>query len=427
LSLQKTNRQWLAWALTPMLLIALVCIPLAYGDAAVNDGNGDDIEASNPQDDGDTEVIETETTVDIIDDDTSVSLSGDFRSLFDYIEIDQRNGNSIYEGLVGFRGRLRGVVSFADELHVGARLSAICFSDGNCDPDFVMDSATPSSNGLNGGQITFDEMYVLWARQNSAAIALGRLQTRFVLRGGVFAKSLDRNDSNNVNVTWTDGVQITSREYRGWSSSFVWQRNASDGTGSIRRGPLDYDNRNARNTYFIGFENLQPSGFIVQRAFDISYLPSALLEDGDPKGDRDDYVAFVGRLVARWPQRQEGIRLRGGFEVGYVPNTASREVTRIGDSVSGFAWNGVLSLIDFQPGHSIGINYARTGAGWYLSPQYRPNEEQFEIRYAMKLKNWPVFESRIRWREDIDQRVNGAHKRDVLDMNFRLTWKFGTR
>ena len=30
---------------------------------------------------------------------------------------------------------------------------------------------------------------------------------------------------------------------------------------------------------------------------------------------------LVGRVVGRWPQRREGIRVRAGLELGYAPNT----------------------------------------------------------------------------------------------------------
>ena len=39
--------------------------------------------------------------------------------------------------------------------------------------------------------------------------------------------------------------------------------------------------------------------------------------------------------------------------------------------------------MDFLLAQSIGINYAQTGAGWLISPQFRPNEELFEVLYKM--------------------------------------------
>lgn len=104
---------------------------------------------------------------------------------------------------------------------------------------------------------------------------------------------------------------------------------------------------------------------------------------------------------------------------------------RLNSEVSGQVWQVVVSIMGFQPDHSIGVNYARTGAGWLLSPQFRPNEELFEIRYQWRPK-WearffsrpPLFEPRFRWRKDLEQLIGSAQKRKVFDMYLRLTWEF---
>ena len=158
----------------------------------------------------------------------------------------------------------------------------------------------------------------------------------------------------------------------------------------------------------------------------MSYLPASLLKDGNPDGRREDYWGFVGRLGGRWPQRSHGIRLRSGLEVGYAPETATREAAMLDTAVDGLAWDAVVSLMDFQPGQSIGINYAQTGAGWYLSPQFRPNEELFEIRYQWRGTILPLLEIRIRWREDLEQLVGADQKRNAFDGYARITWEFGS-
>ena len=79
--------------------------------------------------------------------------------------------------------------------------------------------------------------------------------------------------------------------------------------------------------------------------------------------------------------------------------------------------------MDFQPGHSIGVKYARAGAGWLLSPQFRPNEELFEIRYMWRPAGLPFVEIRVRWREDLEP-IGTLQKREEFDMYIRLTWAF---
>ncbi|MGI9309050.1 MAG: hypothetical protein ACR2P6_07300 [Gammaproteobacteria bacterium] len=378
--------------------------------------------------DDDTAEVDTETTADFVRSRRGWKIDGDLRPIYDNFEIEERDGDVFEDDVFGFRARVQADWGITEGVHLGARLAGTCFTEDNCDPEWVMDVASPAVNGLEGGQITFDELYLHWFRPRGS-LAFGRLQTRFVLRSGVYAKPLDRNDSNNVNVTWTDGFQGMFRAQNGWNSSFILQRNASDGTGSIRRGQLDFEDQAARNTYFLGFENIESWGLIVQRGFDISYLPSSLLEDGLPeegeaRGNTEDYWGLVGRLAMRWPNRPDGMRFRGGMELAYAPNVPTAEGANLESSVDGLAWDVVASLMDFYPDHSIGLNYGQTGAGWMLSPQFRPNEELIEIRYQWRPDWFPLVEVRFRWRNELEQQVGTAQKRDVFDLYARLTWEF---
>lgn len=407
------------------IILILFCLPM--GSVMADDSSapgGAELQIEDTDENVDhTPDVDSENTVDYTQAKTGLKSDGDLRPIYNYFDVDNRGGRSLNDNVFGFRLRLRADWGITEQVHVGARLAASCFTD-NCDPEFVLESATPTSNGLKGGQFTFDELYLHWFRTERGSFAVGRLQTRFILRGGVYTKSLDRNNSNNVNINWTDGLQATYRAANGWNSSFVLERNARDRTGSIRRGPLDFDDSKARNTFFTGFENIQSWGLIVQRGFDVSYLPNSLLKDGDPNGRREDYWGFVGRLAARWPQRSEGIRLRVGTEIGYAPESPTAAVVNLDEDADRLAWNVVASIMDFRPGHSIGVNYARAGAGWLLSPQYRSNEELFEIRYMWRPVGLPFLEARVRWREDLEQQIGTLQKREEFDMYIRLTWRF---
>ena len=206
------------------------------------------------KEDDDTPEVETDSTIDNVEARRGWRFSGDLRPIYD-AERDEADGGTVNDANWGVRWRVGAEWGIIKKLRAGARLAGICSID-DCDPDFVMQTATPGANGLLAGQITIDQLYLHGFRKGRFDVAVGRLQTRFVLRGGVYAKSLDRNDSNNVNVTWTDGMHATVRGLRGWATHFVLQRNASDGTGSIRRGLLDFDDESARNTYFVGTENI---------------------------------------------------------------------------------------------------------------------------------------------------------------------------
>ena len=157
------------------------------------------------KDQDDTADIDTESSIDTAYDRQGVRLTGDFRPLFDYLDEDGRDGSTFSDTSGLARLRVKGIFSIARSMQVGVRLAGRCTTN-ECSPEWVWDGATPGPNGLQGGQITFDEAYLHIFKRERFDVAVGRQQTRFVLRGGVFARSLDRNDSNNTNVTWTDGL-----------------------------------------------------------------------------------------------------------------------------------------------------------------------------------------------------------------------------
>ena len=76
------------------------------------------------------------------------------------------------------------------------------------------------------------------------------------------------------------------------------------------------------------------------------------------------------------------------------------------------------------PGRLARGRTARTGAGWLLSPQFRPNDELFEIRYQWRPRRTLLLEARTRWREDMVGFVGAERSRNELDFYLRLTWEF---
>ncbi len=351
------------------------------------------------------------------------NLTADIRGAYAGTELDSSNGESISEDLLESRARMRADMGIFPFLRGAARLAARC-SDFDCNMDFVMEDSIPKSNGMADGDVTIDEFFLQWYKLDRFDVVLGRMQTKFVARGGVFAKSLDRNDSHNMNINWTDGLHGTFRARRGWVSHLILQRNAREGATNVRRNPLNFDDDAARITYFVSFENLERTPYFLQRALDISYLPKSLLKDGTLLGRRVDYTGIVLRGAYRWPERDDGPRLRVAAELGYAPETqtkAAAGVAGTGDT-DGVAWNAVVSLMDFRPNHSIGVNYGETGAGWLLSPQYGPNESLAEIRYQWRRSKNLAFDVRVRRRKELEQPVLAAQKSDELDFFIRFTW-----
>lgn len=410
-----------------MILIGLLVLPV-HSDAQEAEDSAAQTEpaasAGEPDKDGDdTADYDTESTV---DEDTAagaVTVQGDIRPLLNYVDRTDRNGVASSDAEVRSRYRIGGAFAVGDSLRLGARLAGRC-NTNDCGPEWYFDRATPSTSGLNAGQVTLDELYAHFYKSDRLDVTLGRQQSRFVLRSGVFARSLDRNDGNNVNVTWTDGLHAKLRSRGGWATHFILQRNSDEGTGNARRSPLDFSSSSAKSSYFVGLENTTSLGNIVQRSLDVSYMPSSLLKDGTLDGRVEDYWAVVGRLAMRWPQRPDGPRLRAGIEVGYAPEKPTAAAVELQEEVDGLAWDVALSFMDFRPAHSIGINYSRTGAAWLISPNFRPNEEMFEIRYQWRPANFPAVEFRTRWRTHIEQETGASQKREVFDSFLRITWQF---
>jgi hypothetical protein len=323
------------------------------------------------------------------------------------------------------RWRIRSTWGITERLRAVARVAGLCSSD-ECTPDFVLQPNTSTATTMKDGEITIDEFFLQRFRTDRFNVAVGRMQTKFVARGGVFSKSLTQNNSNNLRVNWTDGLHATFKAKNNWESHMVLQYNSEDGPSNVRRDPLDFSDHGSRVSYLFGAENLQEKRRLVQRAFDVIYLPSALLVTGQSDGPLEDYLAIVAAVAARWPVRSESWRIRLSGEIGYAPNTPTKSaagITGTGDA-DGFAWNITASVMDFVPHHSIGINYAQTGAGWLVSPQYRNNERLFEIRYMWRPTDRMTLDIRSRLRDDLQQSLVEDSDQDPFDFFIRFTWSF---
>ncbi len=366
---------------------------------------------------------DADSSIEINEKQRGLTLTADTRTAYIRANVDDRDSSSQVEDVLGARWRVRSTYGFLPSLRGSVRISGLC-STNECKPDLVLQDYIPTNNGMAEGDITLDEAFLHWYRLDKFDLAIGRMQTKFVARGGVFAKSLDRNDSQNFNVNWTDGLHGTVRAGRGWVSHLILQHNAAEGATNVRRAPLDFDDSGARVSYFVAFENLERRPLFLQRALDISYLPKSLLKDGTQSGRRVDYYGVVLRSANRWPERDDGIRLRVAAELGYAPETQTLAAAGLAGSgdTDGLGWNVVLSLMDFKPRHSIGVNYGRVGAGWLLSPQFRPNESLVEIRYQWRRSRNLAIDIRVRQREELEQLVLTDRKRKELDVFVRITW-----
>jgi hypothetical protein len=133
------------------------------------------------------------------------NLSGDLRA--GYVRSETENPDGSQNTSSDWRARLRygGTRNINDWLVFNSRLAVACTSK-ECDPELSLDPSETAVLSVDQGTITFDELYLHAYRTERFDVAVGRLQTKFTTHAGVFAKSLDRNNSNAFNINWTDGV-----------------------------------------------------------------------------------------------------------------------------------------------------------------------------------------------------------------------------
>ena len=290
---------------------------------------------------------------------------------------------------------------------------------------FKIFTTIPDTDGLRAGDATIDQLFVSLRPNPRSEIAIGRLQTCFEL-SGVSAGSLDRCDSPDTDITWTDGARVSYRSVDGWNWHLIFQRNLEAGATNVRLPPLSFADHDSRISYFGVVESNEAYGPIVQRAFDVSYLPSSLMKEGSASGPVEDYISFVWRLAAQWPLGGTGTRLLAGVELGYAPNTPKKAAIGTGTEgdAGGFAWQAQVSFLDVFPGHSLALQHGRAQGGWLISPDFRNNEVLYELRHEWKIVENHTLTARFRRRDEMDMLVGAARARRDEDIFVRYTLSF---
>ena len=107
----------------------------------------------------------------------------------------------------------------------------------------------------------------------------------------------------------------------------------------------------------------------------------------------------------------------------HAPPDAALRLPGSGDA-SGLAFQTSVNLVDFAPGHSVGLVYGQAGGGWLLSPDFGNNQELLELRYQWRLSAARSIEARIRTRRDLDQLMDTSQRRVDDDVYLRFTQRF---
>ena len=351
-------------------------------------------------------------------------VSGDARGGYFASERTARDGTESDQDAFNARVRLAFERPLNEQWTFRTR-AAGRFSSEQDDINVYLRGYAPTPTGAEYGDVTLDEAYLGYqAPDDGLRLRVGRFQTSFTVPG-VASKGLDRNDSPNTDVNWTDGVHLDMPVAGGWRGHVIGQYRNRKGSGGLARTPLDFTDSGSRTTVFLGLENKERLGPITQRMLSLTWMPDSLADRGLADPSRENYVTMDVRVAAEWPLRVDGPRLVTGFEAGYALETPRAAVVGTGGDgdAGGLAWQLQASVYDFAPKHNIGVAFGRVDAGWLLSPDFRPNDRLAEIRYQWQFLPKTSMEARVRERRELEHPI-GTRARVDRDLYVRVSHKF---
>lgn len=351
-------------------------------------------------------------------------VSGDARGGYFASERSARDGAKSDEDAFNARVRLALQRPLSDRWTFRTRVAGR-FSSEQDGSNLYFRGYAPSSTGAEYGDVTVDEAFLGYqAPADGLRLRVGRFQTSFTVPG-VASKGLERNDSPGADVNWTDGVHLDVPVAGGWRGHVIGQYRHRKGSGGLARRPLDFTDDASRATVFLGLENKQPLGPVIQRMVSLTWMPDSLADRGLNNPSREDYVTVDALVAAGWPLREDGPRLVAGIEVGYAVQTPREAVTGTGEAgdSGGLAWQVQASIYDIAPKHHIGVAFGRVDAGWLLSPDFRPNDRLAELRYQWQFLPKTSLEARVRERRELEHPVSTRARVD-RDLFFRVSHKF---
>lgn len=358
-------------------------------------------------------------------DEAGWKTSGDIRAGYFATESTARSGTESDDEAFNARIRLAVQRSFSPQWTFRTRLAGR-FSSEQDGVHAYLRGYTPTPTGAKFGDITLDELWFGYRDGvEGTRWRIGRFQNQFAL-AGVASKGLDHNDSPNTDINWTDGVHLDVPVAAGWRAHAIVQHQSVHGSSSVARPPLDFSDSGSRASAFVGLRSDRRWGPVNERMLALTWMPKSLAPEGAAAPKREDYMVVTARTSAEWPLAKDGLRLVAGAELGYALNTPANAVMATGGSgdSDGLAWQVAASLYDMAPGHNFGAVYGQVGAGWLLSPDFRPNDALAEIRYQWRFSSQTSFEARVRERREIDIPSSAARARVDRDVYARISYKF---
>jgi hypothetical protein len=352
--------------------------------------------------------------------------SGDFRTHF-YTQNwrDTRDGLTESSTLSGARFRLRLRRDAGESCRFQTRLAATVADSGN-EFEFYLRANRDSNTAVNPGTATLDELFVRCSTDDGASEwRFGRMQSNLDSIH-MATRSFDRSQASALNIGWTDAIAYRRNFDSGWYGEALVQYNGRDGNGQTFRGPIRFDDSDARIGFFGVIGSDAETGAILMRALSLTVYPDALATAGTGSAERDDYVMVAFKLGAGWGLDDAGRRLIAVGEIAHAPNTPLNSTLGLpGDGkAGGWGWHVGTDLEDIVPRHSVGLNYGRSDGGMLISNDFRANNELFELRWQFQFSKALRFEFRYRWRRELERRVGAIRAQRDRDVRLRATYRF---
>lgn len=340
---------------------------------------------------------------------------------------EDRDGTESVSGNFRLRINLGAGYRFSPQWTVWARVGGRFSNDQDYMKFHITDHIPRGSDGLPLGESTLDELYINYQSTGGLNIRLGRMQTSFQLKG-VPKKSLDREDSPNTDVNWTDGLFISWPFHESYTLHMIAQYNAKTWASNILRPPLDFSDDRSRISMFGMLDVSTDHSVFVQRQLGVTWLPAALPVYGEPGEELKDYLAATARVAAAWPVGILESEILVGGELGYAFNTPAKTVMQtsanIEDMAGNTAWQMSVNLMNILSKHSIGFVFGQIEDGYLISPDMRYNNFERELRMQLRLTKNLTMENRVRVRSDLNKIVGADQKRRDVDYYFRLSYRF---
>ena len=350
-------------------------------------------------------------------------MSGDLRAGWFTNTTTARDGSEDTAESVNARLRAALDRQFDPRWRIRLRAAARLSDDQDGMRAYLRDHA-PTRTGTRFGDATLDEAYLAFAAPaDGVRLRIGRFQVSNTL-AGVTGKGLERVDGASLDVTWTDGVHVDLPLGNGWRGHAIAEHRPARGWTGTVRAPLDFSDDGSRTSLFVAVDNPVPLGPVTQRMLSATWMPASIPRPGDP-GARGDYGTVNARVAAGWPMGAGGRKVVAGVEVGHAFGTPDAALVGTGGSgdADGLAWQLAASVHDILPGHHLGLVHGEVGAGWLVSPDFRGNERQTELRYQWRIDPKTSIEARVRLRTELRAPAGGRERRDE-DAFLRVTRGF---